>query len=275
MDGLIIAFLAPLWGAILEGIQRKLKARMQNRIGPPILQPIYDMVKLINKETFIVNSTHIWFGLLYFLTLWVALFVLFGGGNILYAIYIHLLASIFFVLAGFSVKSIFSNIGSNRKLLSLIAYEPILILACIALYLHYGSFEVALIQNSQNNPFILIFTFLSVLFIVPIITKLSPFDAVKAHQEIVGGVEVEFGGIFYEIIYMAKFMEMIFIYTFIFILFGNSFVLAALLVIFSFLLVNLVDNSTTRVKINDMLRLTYIFALPLSLIGIVLVVLWH
>lgn len=275
MDGLVIALLAPLWGAILEGIQRKLKARMQNRIGPPILQPIYDMIKLMNKETFIVNSTHIWFGLLYFLTLWIALFVLFGGGNTLYAIYIHLLASIFFILAGFSVKSIFSNIGSNRKLLSLVAYEPILILATIAMYLHYGSFEVAVIQDSQNNPFILIFIFLSVLFIVPIITKLSPFDAVKAHQEIVGGVEVEFGGIFYEVIYMAKFMEMIFIYTFIFILFGNSFVLATLFVLLSFLLVNLVDNSTTRVKIYDMLRLTYKFALPLSLIGIVLVVLWH
>lgn len=46
--------------------------------------------------------------------------------------------------------------------------------------------------------------FLALLLIIPIKLKKSPFDATEAHQEIVGGVEVEYSGIFFEILYMAK-----------------------------------------------------------------------
>ncbi len=269
----MIALLAPLWGALLDGIQRKLKARMQRRIGPPILQPYYDMIKLFEKATFIVNEKHIWLGILYFFTLWLAIIVLFTGGDILYVVYIHLLASIFYILAGFSVRSIFSNLGSNRKLLTLVAYEPVLIIAVISIALHYESFSIDTIVNSSNSFWALLISFVSLVFIVPMITKLSPFDAAKAHQEIVGGIEIEYGGVFYEIIYMTKFMEMIFIYALIFILFGSYSLIGLCAIVLTFLLVNLIDNSTTRIKINDLVKVTYMIALPLSVLGLLVVVL--
>ena len=48
----VIAYLilAPLAGGLLAGLDRKLSARMQRRVGPPILQPFYDVLKLFEKE---------------------------------------------------------------------------------------------------------------------------------------------------------------------------------------------------------------------------------
>lgn len=48
----IIAYLilAPLLGGLLAGLERKLSAKMQRRVGPPVLQPFYDVFKLFEKE---------------------------------------------------------------------------------------------------------------------------------------------------------------------------------------------------------------------------------
>ena len=43
--------LAPFLGGLLDGCDRKISARMQGRIGPPLLQPFYDVQKLFNKQT--------------------------------------------------------------------------------------------------------------------------------------------------------------------------------------------------------------------------------
>ena len=196
------------------------------------------------------------------------MFMIFFGGNILYIVFAHLLASIFYVASGFSVKSIFSQIGSNRKLLSIVSYEPILLINAVAIYLSFGTFEISEILQSDTSFGNLIFSYFSLLLIVPAILKLSPFDAPKAHQEIVGGVEVEFVGAFYEIVYASKFLEIIFIYTFIFILLGNSWIFGTLLVVFSFLIVSLVDNSTSRINANHMVKLLLSLGLGLATISI-------
>lgn len=268
MISFVLAFCAPLWGGFIHGFERVLKAKMQRRIGPPLLQPFYDMCKLIDKRAFIIHKTHMLLGLFYFFTLWATLFLVFFGGNLLYIIYFHLFASLFYIVSGFSVKSIFSNLGANRKLLSIVAYEPILILTAISMYLNYGSFEISKILNSDISALNLTFNYFALLLIVPAITGHSPFDAAKAHQEIVGGIDVEYGGIFYEFIYMAKFLETIFIYSFIYILCGSNHVLGVMLVMVSFLLVNLVDNSTARIKISDMVKIIYTYGLALSTLGI-------
>ena len=46
--GFLFCFLA---GMLLTGIDRKLVAKMQKRVGPPVLQPFYDFFKLCGKET--------------------------------------------------------------------------------------------------------------------------------------------------------------------------------------------------------------------------------
>ena len=53
---LAFALLAPLAGGLLAGIDRRVSARLQGRYGPPLLQPFYDVLKLVRKERIIVNK---------------------------------------------------------------------------------------------------------------------------------------------------------------------------------------------------------------------------
>ena len=47
---LVFAIVAPVLGCLLAGLDRKISARMQGRVGPPLLQPYYDVRKLIEKD---------------------------------------------------------------------------------------------------------------------------------------------------------------------------------------------------------------------------------
>ncbi|HUV33890.1 MAG TPA: NADH-quinone oxidoreductase subunit H, partial [Candidatus Desulfaltia sp.] len=53
---LALALATPLMGGVLSGIDRKLTARMQERVGPPLLQPFYDVIKLWAKKPMIASS---------------------------------------------------------------------------------------------------------------------------------------------------------------------------------------------------------------------------
>ena len=50
----ILILLVPIFGGLIYGLERVVKARMQNRVGPPLLQPFYDMYKLLGKEPFMI-----------------------------------------------------------------------------------------------------------------------------------------------------------------------------------------------------------------------------
>lgn len=264
--------LAPIIGGFVYGFERVLRARMQRRIGPPIMQPFYDMFKLMDKRTLIIHAPHAMLAVAHFFVLWFAIAAIFLGWSLLYIVFIHLVAQMLLVLAGYSVKSIFSHIGSNRELVMLLAYEPILLLIATGFYLQSGSFEIGVILSQNSYLFELSLLFIALLFIIPIKVKKSPFDSAEAHQEIVGGVEVEYSGLFYEFLYMAKMLEYIFIYAFVFIFGGVNFWLGALLVAISFLVVNLVDNATARVRVDQLLKITYTVVLTLVLANLVVII---
>jgi len=264
----VLIFLAPVFGGLLHGLQRVLSARMQNRQGPPLLQPFYDMYKLIDKRAFIIHPMHIVWALLHFISLWVVVGLLILGQNLLYVIFIHLLASIFLILAGFSVRSVYSHLGANRELLAMLAYEPIYILMATGFYILNGTYDVGLIRQEDTQILSMFFLFLAFLITMPLKLKRSPFDACEAHQEIVGGVEIEYSGIYFEFLYMAKWLEYVFVYLLLLLFGGNSIVLGSILFVGVFLLINLVDNSTARVNMAQTLKIIMWLGLSLSLINI-------
>ncbi len=269
MIEIILIILAPVIGGLIYGFERIVRARMQNRQGPPFLQPFYDMLKLIDKQAFIVNPYHSILGIMHFFTLLVVVAFIILGQNLLYVIFLHLLSTIFLILAGFSVKSIYSHIGSNRELLAMIAYEPILIMLAVGFFMINGSFDISVIRENSSSIFPLILLFLAFLMVIPIKLKKSPFDATEAHQEIVGGVEVEFSGVFFEFLYMAKWLEYIFVYLLLLLFAGNNVALGVALLIGVFFLVNLVDNSTARVKISHLIKIVLTIGLTLGMLNLI------
>ena len=62
---LLYLFLAPFAGALLDGVDRKITARMQGRKGPKLLQPFYDLIKLFSKQMIAVNSVQLLLNLSY------------------------------------------------------------------------------------------------------------------------------------------------------------------------------------------------------------------
>jgi len=264
----LLTLMAPFIGTLISGVDRKVKARMQRRQGPPLLQPFYDMFKLLDKRPMMVHRLHIILGALHFIALWASVGILMFGGHLLYVVFMHLLSVLFLVLAGYSVRSPFSHLGANRELLALLAYKPVVILMAVGFYLSSGSFEVITILSSSPALYSMPLMFVALLILLPLMLKKSPFDAPEAHQEIVGGIEIEYSGFFYEIIYMSKMTELVFIYALVFLFGGHSFWLGALLVIGSFFLVQGVDNATGRIRIDNLVQKIYSTSFVLAVIAL-------
>jgi ech hydrogenase subunit B len=263
--------LAPFIGGLIYGFERIVKARMQRRIGPPLFQPFYDFFKLADKRKMIVHSTHAFLGIMHFFSLWFALAVLLLGGDLILVIFLHLLSTALLILAGYSTRSIFSHLGANRTAVSVLAYEPILILIAVSVYMLTGSFDASSIF-SYNEPLLvkMPLAFVALMLILPIKLKKSPFDVTEAHQEITGGVELEYSGIFYEAIYTAKWIDEIFCYTLVYLFGANNPLIGLGLVLFAFIFVNALDNSSARVSYKQMLRFSLAIALPVAFINLLL-----
>ena len=108
--------LAPFIGGFMTGLDRKISARMQGRRGPSVLQPFYDVSKLMQKETKMVNHLQQFMvsGFLVFVVFTGALF--FWGGDLLLVFFSLTLAGIFYVLTASCANAPFSSLAAQREL---------------------------------------------------------------------------------------------------------------------------------------------------------------
>ena len=137
-----------------------------------------------------------------------------------------------------------------------------------------GSFDVASIFTYKEPLlFKMPLAFIALLLVLPIKLKKSPFDVAEAHQELTGGVEIEFSGIFYEAIYTAKWLDYMFCYTLVYLFGANNPLIGIGLVFFVFFYINALDNSTARVNYKQMLRFSLLVALPIAFINLLLTIL--
>lgn len=274
MIGIILTIFSPIIGGFIYGVERILKARMQSRIGPPLLQPFYDFVKLMQKRPMMVHSFHASMGLMYFVSTWFAMAVLMLGNDLLIAIFFHVISVLALTIGAFSVRSSYSIIGAMRELMHVVSYEPVVILMAVALYLVTGSFDIAQILTSNEVPlFSLPLVFLAFLGVIPMLLHKSPFDIAEAHQEIVGGPDIEYSGPFYEAVYTARWIEYVYVYFLVFLFGGGNYFIGATLVLFTFIFINAVDNSTARLNYKKMLKFAWFVLIPLSVLNIFFVAL--
>ncbi|HEX4877279.1 MAG TPA: complex I subunit 1 family protein [Chitinophagaceae bacterium] len=268
---ILLIILAPVLGGFIYGFERIIKARMQRRIGPPLLQPFYDFLKLADKRKMIVHSAHAFLGIMHFVSLWFALGVLLFGGDLILVIFLHLLSTALLILAAYSTRSIFSHLGANRTAISILAYEPVLIIIAVSIFMLTGSFDAAAaFQSEEPLLFKMPLAFIALLLVLPIKLKKSPFDVAEAHQELTGGVELEFSGIFYEAVYTAKWLDYVFCYTLVYLFAGNNIILGAGLIMFTFIYLNALDNSTARVSYKQMLRFSLTVSFSLAFINLLI-----
>ena len=80
LSAVLFVIIGPVIGPLLAGIDRKISARMQNRVGPPIRQPLYDVKKFLAKEQVTPNRVQDFY-VMVFLLFTIATGVLFFTGQ--------------------------------------------------------------------------------------------------------------------------------------------------------------------------------------------------
>lgn len=273
---LLIIVLAPLAGGLLAGFDRILSARMQGRKGPPLLQPFYDILKLMQKEKIQVNKSH-WFYVyvsLIFIIFTTVLMLI--GGDILLIIFVLTLGAIFFVFGGYASQSPYSIIGAERELLQMMAYEPMVLITAAGLYYVTNSFFIRDIIN-RDIPAIVYLPgiFVGFVFILTFKLRKSPFDLSlghHAHQELVQGISTEYSGRELAAIEVTHWYETIIALGFVFLFFANSnplsYVWATLACLLVYFFEILVDNATVRVKWQLALKSAWIVTGVLSVMNL-------
>jgi formate hydrogenlyase subunit 4 len=267
-----IAFIlvAPIIGGLIAGIDRKITAHMQGRVGPPVLQPFYDVGKLFEKEKTVANDAQRFYVISYFIFMIFTGALFFAGGDILLVIFALTLAQIFLVLGAYSANSPYSHIGAERELLQIMAYEPMVIIAAVGMYVVTKSFNVSAIA-SYPLPLVLFLPaiFIGFIYILTIKLRKSPFDistSHHAHQEIVKGVTTEFSGPTLGLIEVSHWYETVFLLGFVYLFFAFSPIIGIIAVILVYLLELLIDNASARVKWQLVMKSSWVIA---AIVGVV------
>ena len=268
----LIMILSPIAGCLLAGLDRKITARLQHRVGPPLMQPLYDFLKLMSKENIAVGKYGNVYILVYFMFVVASLLMMFFQMDLLMIIFVFTIANVSLIVAGMSTGSPFSKLGSQREIVALLCYEPVLVFFIVGMYMLTGSFNISAIDNS-SMPLIygMPLMFIAMLFIMSIKFKKSPFDfssSHHAHQELVKGIMTEFSGPTLGIIELTHWYETIFLLGLMFLFWKQSILMGGLIAAFTYIFVIVLDNITARLTWQWMLKTTWTIIIGLAIINI-------
>lgn len=284
-----IAFLVvgAFLGGFLAGLDRVISAKLQGRVGPPVLQPFYDVIKLINKENASINTSERVYMMLALIFVVLAGGLFFSGNSLILCIFIVTLSSLMIIVAAYSSASPFAEAGGAREILQVLSYEPMVIMFAVLIFMACG--KVGIEQFSLmnvldlfrlENPSIVycIPAFIGLVYVLTIKLRKSPFDissAAHAHQEIVSGITTEMSGRTLAIFEIIHWLETVlflgWVATF-FICSNPMFIpitIIAVVVIWFFEI--LIDNNFARMKWQFMLKSAWAVTFICCFINIVLI----
>lgn len=276
ISGIAYLILAPVIGGLLAGVDRKISARMQRRVGPPIMQPFYDFFKLWDKQPVAVNKAQSFYVTGFLLFVVISGLFFFTHGDILLVVFTLTMASVCFIVAAYSSNSPYSQIGAERELVQTMSYEPMMLLMALGFYLNCGTFSIGEILKSPQMNFIYMpGIFVGLSYILLIKFRKSPFDlsvSHEAHQELIQGALTEISGRSLALIELAHWYENVFLLGFVYLFFAWtapwSPALGLFMCAFTYFGDILVDNCCSRVKWENMLASTWLVTLVAGFVNI-------
>lgn len=194
---------------LLQGIQRRITARLQSRRGPPLLQPYFDLLKLLGKEDLESGEAPAVQRLAAYLALAsvlaTATLVPLGfaaplqeAGDVLLLLYLLLLSGACTLLAGAAAGSTYSWVGVSREMMTMMALEPVLAVALGVGAVHAGSFRLADVLDGA--PYAAAVPVSGAVMLIVMLLAFqafagrAPFDVAEAETEIMDGALTEYSG---------------------------------------------------------------------------------
>lgn len=285
---------AMLLGLLYLWLNRKLLARLQNRVGPRWFQPLADVVKLLSKEEIIPEDANpTLFVVLPVLALAgvmaAALYVpVFGmkaphsfAGDLIVTVYLLSLVTLCIGLAGANSTGRFSLIGVTRTLTQMFSYEAPFLLALLSPAVIAGTWQISEIMGYAGGRWLMFTHPISfVIAVVALMGKLEmpPFDAPEAETEIVAGALTEYNGRGLALFKLGHGVELVVGLGLITALFMGGTanpLLWAVQTLALLLVVTLIEVLMTRLRIDQTVGLWWRYGSVLAIVQIIVLILWQ
>jgi NADH-quinone oxidoreductase subunit H len=294
-------------------LERKFAARMQSRIGPyrvgphGLLQPIADAVKLMMKEDIVPRTAdrRIYnLAPIVFLVPCMLIFatIPFAPGlgvadlniGILFFLAVSAMEIVGLFMAGWGSNNKYALLSAMRAVNQIISYDLPFIFSALVPVLLAGSLKLSDIAAAQSGLWFVFYPVIGQLaFIAFVVSTIAaenrvPFDILEAESELVAGFRVEYSGMKFALIQLGEYAHII----------GSSFLGAILFLgawagpgpewlgplwmllkaMFLFLLVTWVRWSFVRIRVDQILTLSWKVLMPATLVLLVttaIVVVWR
>jgi len=217
-------------------LERKVIARMQDRIGPNrvggkygLLQSVADATKLLSKEL-ITPSGVDWLPynlapiliVVASLLTWAVIPLAPGviGVDLNIAVFFVLaitsISVVTFLLAGWGSNNKYALLGAFRAVAQMVSYEVPMIIALLIPIILARSMSTVDIVEAQGIPFIFVVPLSALIFFISALaeTGRTPFDLLEADSEIVAGFHIEYSGMKFAMFFLAEFLGTLFMSAF-------------------------------------------------------------
>ena len=293
---LLSVVLTVILGLIASWIDRNVTARVQWRVGPPFLQPFYDVIKLFGRETLVPETAKLTGFLLApmlglagtmvasFILWYVAITGESGfGGDLVVVIYLLVIPSLALIIGGAASGSPHSVTGASREMKLMLGYELALLLAVTSVLVRQPQATFTLSDLHQAGGLSLaggvsgVLAFIVALFCTQAKLGYVPFDLAEADTEIMSGPYVEYSGPPLAILKLTKAMLLATVPLFVITVFFGGvtfkglgvlwFVLKYVLIL---VLVVLTKNTNPRVRVDQAMNFFWKWMSPLAIVAIIL-----
>jgi len=275
--------IALVTGVFLLGLSRKIIARIHRRYGPPIYQPVIDVLRLMTQRS-VSHGAVFELGVVFALagSFVTVLFIPLGGtelageahpfahgvlcplssaGGLLVVMYLMLYGPLGIALAAGESANPNASIGVSRKLLLALAYEVPFLLVILAVMSHYETISITeIVARQQESGWGVLSVPLSAaaaFLILPAMLGIRPFDVASAPQEIASGPLAEYGGTYLGLLAVQKALHLfvvIALFTDLFLGGGVNLATFLLKVMAVFVVAELISAVLPRVRIETAVK---------------------
>ncbi len=278
-------------GLLSTWVDRKVTARVQWRVGPPLLQPFYDFVKLLGKETLVPStaSRAVFMaapivGLaavtLVSTILWLAnLLAVSFVGDLIVVVYLLVVPSLAIMIGGMASGNPLAGTGASREMKLILSYElPFLI--CLAVVILKSGTSISLVEIAAAPVFGSVsgvIAGLVALLCVQAKLGFTPFDVAEAETEIMGGPYIEYSGVALAVFKLTQAMMLFTLPVFLITVFlggirlvGWGVLWAILKYVAILVLIIVIKNTNPRARIDQAVKFFWLYLTPVAALAFVL-----